>query len=77
MPNNVYLILLNLLCCFFRRSLPVAARLASYVEIDAITMALSTYAFILYRLWLASRSSARTKEVPTERGARKTGIPDL
>ena len=63
MPNNLFQILLNLLCCFVRRSLPVAATLASYVEIDAITMALSTYAFILYRLWLASRSSARTKEV--------------
>jgi len=63
MPNNLFQILLNLLCCFVRRSLPVAATLASYVEIDAITMALSTYAFILNRLWLASRSSARTKEV--------------
>ncbi len=63
MGNNVFLILLNLLCCFVRKSLPVAATLASYVEFDAITMALSAYAFILYRLWLASRSSARTKAV--------------
>jgi hypothetical protein len=49
MPNNLFLILLNLLCCFVRRSLPVAATLASYVEINAITMALSTYAFILWK----------------------------
>jgi len=47
MPISLFLILLNLLFCFVRRTLPVAATLASYVEIDAITMALSTYVFIL------------------------------
>ena len=49
MPISLFLFLLNLLSCFVRRTLPVAATLASYVEIDAITMALSTYAFILWK----------------------------
>ncbi len=67
MPISLFLILLNLLFCFLRRTLPVAATLASYVEIDAITMALSTYVFILYRLWLATRSN-QTKAVAHRHG---------
>jgi hypothetical protein len=56
MTNNVLFILLNLLCCSIRRFLPVAATFASYIEIEAATLALGIYAFILCRVWLASRS---------------------
>jgi hypothetical protein len=56
MTNNVFLIVLNLLCCSIRRFLPVAATFTSYVEIYVTTMALGVYAFILCRVWLPSRS---------------------
>jgi hypothetical protein len=58
MSNDVIVLVINVFCCFVRRFLPSAASLATYVEIDGITAALTVYGFILYRVWSESRRNA-------------------
>jgi hypothetical protein len=58
MSNDVIVFVINVFCCFVRRFLPNTAGLATYVEIDGITAALTVYAFILCRVWFESRRNA-------------------
>lgn len=43
MSNNSIVFVINFFCCFVQRFLPNGARLATYMEIDGITAALSVY----------------------------------
>jgi hypothetical protein len=58
MSNDVIVLVIDVFCCFVHRFLPNAASLASYVEIDGITAALTVYGFILNRVWFDSRPHA-------------------
>jgi hypothetical protein len=51
MSNDVIVLVMNVFCCVVQRFLS----LATYVEMDGITAALSVYGFILYRVWFESR----------------------
>jgi hypothetical protein len=54
--------MLNILFCLMRGFLSNAGTLAHGLEIEAITVACSVYAFIFYRIWLHSRRNARATE---------------
>jgi hypothetical protein len=58
MSKDVIVFVINSFCCFVQQFLPNAARLATYMEIDGITAALSVYGFILCRVWFKSRRKA-------------------
>jgi hypothetical protein len=58
MSNDVTVFVIRFFCCFVQQFLPNAARLATYMEIDGITAALSVYGFILCRVSLKSRRKA-------------------
>jgi hypothetical protein len=58
MSNDVIVFAVDVFCFFARRFLLNTTSLATYVEIDGITSALSVYAFILCRVCFKSRRNS-------------------
>ena len=75
MSNDVIVLVINVFCCVAGRFLPDAASLASYVEIDGITAALSVYGFILYRVWFESRRKYLIRRLVWSNGSCVTQKP--
>jgi hypothetical protein len=44
------------LFCFALRSLPHAAPLVAEIQMDALAMSLAVFGFVIFRLWVDSRS---------------------
>jgi hypothetical protein len=44
------------LLCFALRSLPHAAPLVAEIQMDALAMSLAVFGFVIFRLWVDSRS---------------------
>jgi hypothetical protein len=67
MSNDVIFLVINVFYCVVQRFLPNAATLATYMEIDGITVALTVYAFITSRVWSHSRWNHFAGALKTER----------